>query len=40
MHYYRKRCPDDAAMSNLAHWHAFELEHPHAYTFWVRRRDG
>jgi tetratricopeptide (TPR) repeat protein/2-polyprenyl-3-methyl-5-hydroxy-6-metoxy-1,4-benzoquinol methylase len=41
---YRQRFPDDAAMTNLAHWHAFELEHPHTfagmYTFWVRRRDG
>jgi tetratricopeptide (TPR) repeat protein len=40
--YYRRRFPDDAAMTNLAHWHAFELEHPHTfagmYTFWVRRR--
>jgi hypothetical protein len=31
-------------MTNLAHWHAFEMEHPHTfagmYTFWVRRRDG
>lgn len=39
---YRKRFPDDAAMTDLAHWHAFELEHPHTfagmYTFWVRRR--
>jgi tetratricopeptide (TPR) repeat protein/ubiquinone/menaquinone biosynthesis C-methylase UbiE len=42
--YYRKRFPEDAAMTNLAHWHAFEREHPHTfagmYTFWVRRRDG
>jgi tetratricopeptide (TPR) repeat protein/2-polyprenyl-3-methyl-5-hydroxy-6-metoxy-1,4-benzoquinol methylase len=37
---YRRRFPDDAAMTNLAHWHAFELEHPNTfagmYLFWVR----
>jgi hypothetical protein len=41
---YRKMFPSDAAMTNLAHWHAFELEHPYVfsgmYIFWVRRRDG
>jgi len=41
---YRKRFPDDAAMTNLAHWHAFEMEHPHTfagmYMFRIRRRDG
>jgi SAM-dependent methyltransferase len=38
---YRKMFPQDAAMTNLANWHAFELEHPYAfagmYLFWVRR---
>ena len=32
--------PDDAAMTNLDHWHAFETENPDAffltYQFWVR----
>ena len=41
---YRKMFPQDAAMTNLANWHAFELEHPYAfagmYLFWVRRRSG
>jgi hypothetical protein len=41
---YRKRFPDDATMTNLANWHAFEMEHPHTfagmYMFRVRRQDG
>jgi hypothetical protein len=41
---YRKMFPDDAAMTNLANWHAFELEHPNTfagmYMFEVRRRSG
>ena len=41
---YRKMFPEDAAMTNLANWHAFELQHPYAfagmYLFAVRRRDG
>jgi len=41
---YRKMFPDDAAMTNLANWHAFELEHPNTfaamYLFEVRRRSG
>jgi len=39
---YRKMFPRDPAMTNLANWHAFELEHPYTfagmYLFWVRRR--
>jgi hypothetical protein len=38
---YRRRFPDDPAMTNLAHWHAFETEHPPTfagmYLFWVRQ---
>ena len=41
---YRKMFPHDPAMTNLANWHAFELEHPYTfagmYLFWVRRRTG
>ena len=37
---YHARFPDDAAMTNLANWHAFETENPDAffltYQFWVR----
>jgi SAM-dependent methyltransferase/Tfp pilus assembly protein PilF len=37
---YRARFPDDAAMTNLEHWHAFEAEFPDifyfTYQFWVR----
>jgi len=39
---YRARFPDDAAATNLAHWQAFEADHPDTfaamYQFWVRRR--
>jgi tetratricopeptide (TPR) repeat protein/SAM-dependent methyltransferase len=39
---YRKRFPDDPALSNLANWHRFELDHPHTfvrmYQFWVRSK--
>ena len=38
---YRARFPDDAALSNLAHWHRFEEENPETfarmYQFWVRK---
>jgi tetratricopeptide (TPR) repeat protein/SAM-dependent methyltransferase len=41
---YRKRFPDDTTMTNLAHWHTFETEHPYLfagmYLFWARRRGG
>ena len=37
---YRARFSDDAAMTNLENWHAFETENPDAffltYQFWVR----
>lgn len=37
---YRARFPDDRAMTNLEHWHAFETANPGAfyytYQFWVR----
>jgi Flp pilus assembly protein TadD/SAM-dependent methyltransferase len=40
---YRSRFPDDPAMTDLAHWHAFEMEHPYMfagmYLFWVRHRN-
>ena len=41
---YRRTFPGDPTMTNLANWHAFELEHPYTfagmYLFWVRRRIG
>lgn len=40
---YARRYPDDRAMTDLAHWHAFEQEHPDIfagmYVFWVRRNS-
>jgi hypothetical protein len=40
---YRQTFPADAAMTDLANWHAFERQHPYAfsgmYLFWVRRRS-
>ena len=37
---YRARFPDDRALSDLAHWHEFELARPDTfvlmYQFWVR----
>ena len=42
--HYRQSFPDDASMTNLANWHAFEQQHPYVfssmYVFWVRRRSG
>ncbi|HML15189.1 MAG TPA: tetratricopeptide repeat protein [Xanthobacteraceae bacterium] len=41
---YRNMFPGDAAMTNLANWHAFELKHPYVfsgmYIFGVRRRGA
>jgi tetratricopeptide (TPR) repeat protein/2-polyprenyl-3-methyl-5-hydroxy-6-metoxy-1,4-benzoquinol methylase len=41
---YRQTFPADTAMTDLANWHAFERQHPYAfsgmYLFWVRRRSG
>ncbi|HXW25809.1 MAG TPA: tetratricopeptide repeat protein [Xanthobacteraceae bacterium] len=41
---YRERFPDDVAMTNLAHWHALEIDDARSfasmYLFWVRRRDN
>ena len=38
---YRTRFPDDAAMTDLDHWHAFEIENPYTfdamYQFYVQR---
>jgi SAM-dependent methyltransferase len=38
---YAARFPDDRAMTNLDHWHAFETANPDTFTgmyqFWVRR---
>jgi tetratricopeptide (TPR) repeat protein/SAM-dependent methyltransferase len=39
---YRKRFPDDPAMTSLGNWETFEQEHPSTffgmYQFWVRKR--
>jgi len=39
---YRSRFPDDAAMTNLGHWHLFERENPATfggmYQFWIQKR--
>ena len=39
---YAAAFPDDRAMTNLTHWHAFETEHPQTflgmYQFWVQKR--
>lgn len=41
---YRQTFPADATMTDLANWHAFERQHPYAfsgmYLFWVRRSSG
>jgi hypothetical protein len=41
---YRRTFPADAAMTDLTNWHAFERQHPYAfsgmYIFWVRRRES
>lgn len=41
---YRRRFPDDAAMTDLDCWHAFETENPDAffytYQFWVRSAEA
>jgi tetratricopeptide (TPR) repeat protein/SAM-dependent methyltransferase len=38
---YRAKFPRDATMTDLAHWHAFECEHPATfsgmYQFWVQK---
>jgi len=38
---YAAAWPDDKAMTNLAHWHAFEADHPQTfigmYQFWVQK---
>ena len=40
-HAYRKRFADDPAATNLAHWQAFEADHPSTfvgmYIFWVQK---
>ena len=40
-HAYRARFPADEAMTDLEHWHQFEIEHPMAfigmYQFWVQK---
>jgi tetratricopeptide (TPR) repeat protein/SAM-dependent methyltransferase len=40
---YRARFPDDAAMTDLDRWHAFETENPRAfinmYQFWVQKNQ-
>jgi SAM-dependent methyltransferase len=40
-HRYRTRFPNDHAMTDLAQWHAFEMENPatfsNMYQFWARR---
>jgi hypothetical protein len=39
---YRQSFPEDAAMLDMAHWDALEMEHPHLFRgmfqFWVRPR--
>jgi SAM-dependent methyltransferase len=41
---YRARFPDDPALTNLDHWHRFEVDRPDTfvlmYQFWVRKRTG
>ncbi len=41
---YRERFPDDPAMTDLDHWHAFETENPDAffytYQFWIRSAES
>src|SRR5262249_38282174 len=38
---FRRRHPDEATLTDLALWHAFETEHPRAfgamYHFWVQK---
>ena len=38
---FRRRFPDDVAMTNLANWHIFETENPATFTgmyeFWIRK---
>ncbi len=40
---YRSRFPDDPAMIDLDHWHAFETEHPRTfagmYQFWIQKHQ-
>ncbi len=42
MRAFRRRYPDKAALSDLALWHGFEVEHPETfkkmYQFWVQKR--
>jgi hypothetical protein len=39
---YRRRFPQDKAMTDLACWDTFEREHPHTfagmYQFWVQKQ--
>jgi hypothetical protein len=39
---YRRRFPQDTAMTDLDNWHAFETENPTTfvgmYQFWVQKR--
>ena len=38
---YAARFPADKAMIDLAHWHAFEQDHPYTfagmYRFWIQK---
>jgi hypothetical protein len=38
---YRARYPEDAAATDLDHWHAFEVDHPATfagmYQFWIQK---
>jgi SAM-dependent methyltransferase len=38
---YRRKYPGDAGLTDLDHWHAFEMQHPHLfggmYQFWVQK---
>ena len=38
---YRRRFPEDASLSDLSRWHAFEMENPKTfagmYQFWVQK---